>query len=102
MSKFYTSRVAGGRVTLGCILTNFSTLTTYFTQERELQNISENFIVVYKTLMNENRHIWKIITIFSHGRNSHTNSLSTDADFHFQNSLTEQTIHGRHSHGIPR
>ena len=50
-------------------LPDLSTLTNSFSQERELQNIRENYIVAYKTLMDVNRRIRKIMTIFSHSRN---------------------------------
>ena len=67
----------------GHTLTDLSTLTLSFSQEREFQNIRKHSVVVYKTLMDENRRIRKIMTNFSHGRNSHANNLVIDADCHF-------------------
>ena len=54
-------------------------------------------IVAYKTLMDANCRIRKIMATFFHSRNSNANSLITDADCHFQKSLAKWTIR-RHSH----
>ena len=52
--------------------------------------------------MDDNRHIRKITTAFYHDRNSHANSLVTDADFRFHSSFTKHTIRKHFFPGIPR
>ena len=87
---FINSWVPRGYVTRSYISPDLSTLTTSFSQERELRTLREYSVVAFKILNDESIRIKKLVATFSNNRSS--NKISIDTQVQYKNSFTKKTI----------